>query len=78
MATREDLRVWLVSALKAQGGRSSVVEICKHVWENHHDELESSGDLFFTWQYDIRWIATSLRRMASSERLAHQIAGYGS
>jgi hypothetical protein len=32
------------------------------VWKEHKDELESSGDLFFTWQYDIRWIATLLRK----------------
>ncbi len=26
-------------------------------------ELRSSGDLFFTWQYDIRWAAQYLRNI---------------
>jgi hypothetical protein len=28
---------------------------------NYENELRRSGDLFFTWQYDIRWVATQLR-----------------
>jgi hypothetical protein len=32
------------------------------VWKNHENELRRSGDLFFTWQYDIRWTATQLRK----------------
>ncbi len=28
----------------------------------HAIELRSSGDLFYTWQYDIRWAATTLRK----------------
>src|SRR4051794_27538178 len=41
--------------------RASIVTICRHVWNNHEADLRSSGPLFYTWQYDIRWAATRLR-----------------
>lgn len=62
MATRADLKTWVVEAHKASGGEARVVDVCKHVWKQHHKELEDSGDLFFTWQYDIRWAAMKLRK----------------
>ena len=31
------------------------------VWRDHEPDLRASGDLFFTWQYDIRWAAQRLR-----------------
>ena len=62
MATKYDLRNWLVVALEENGGKASIVEACRHLWDNHQDELRASGDLFFTWQYDVRWAATELRQ----------------
>ena len=62
MAHIEDLRNWLIEALKANKGSASIVEVCKYVWENYENALRRSGDLFFTWQYDIRWAATQLRK----------------
>jgi len=56
------LRNWLLEAMKAHGGNTSIVEVCEYVWENHEKELRSFGDMFFTWQYDIRWIADDLRK----------------
>ncbi len=53
---------WLYEALKSLGGSGSIVEICKVVWENHKDDLTDSADLFYTWQYDIRWAAWQLRK----------------
>jgi len=61
MATKEDLSGWLIEALRANNGSASTVEVCKYVWNNYENELRRSGDLFFTWQYDIRWVATQLR-----------------
>jgi hypothetical protein len=61
MVTRNDLKPWILDALGASGGRATVVQVCRHVWQNHEGELRKSGDLFFTWQYDIRWAATKLR-----------------
>ena len=61
MATKEDLSGWLIEALRANNGSASTVEVCKYVWNNYESELRESGDLFFTWQHDIRWVATQLR-----------------
>ena len=62
MAKREDLSDWLMNALKANGGSATIIDVCKYVWDSFGEELGSSGDLFYTWQYDIRWAATQLRK----------------
>ncbi len=62
MATKDDLKTWLVEALEILGGRGTIVAICRTVWDGHAEELTSSGNLFYTWQYDIRWAANRLRR----------------
>lgn len=61
MALKEDLVDWIVPALRSLGGTASVTEVCKAVWLAHESDLRHSGDLFFTWQYDIRWAAQRLR-----------------
>jgi hypothetical protein len=38
------------------------VDVCKYVWDNYEQELRASKTLFYTWQYDIRWAATALRK----------------
>jgi len=62
MAVKRDLREWVLEALKRNGGRASIVEVCKHIWENHQTELRRSKNLFYTWQYDVRWVAHQLRK----------------
>lgn len=57
MATKNNLMDWVVEALVKLGGSAPLVEVCKQVW----GDLARSGDLFYTWQYDIRWAAQSLR-----------------
>jgi hypothetical protein len=61
MATKYDLDAWIVEALGDLDGKGTIVQICRHVWERHEDDLRHSGDLFYTWQYDIRWAAQRLR-----------------
>lgn len=61
MAKKEDLGQWILDALKANDGKASILDVCKYVWINHETELRSSN-LFYTWQYDIRWQATNLRK----------------
>lgn len=61
VATKHDLQDWVVEALKAHGGAASILDISKHVWTHHERELRESGDLFFTWQYDLRWAGQVLR-----------------
>jgi len=76
MVDRDDLKPWIIEALKAQGGSATLLHVVKKVWERHQLELEASGDLFFTWQYDIRWAATALRKqkkMKAAEVSPHGI-----
>jgi hypothetical protein len=62
MATKADLPTWVVESLKAEGGSAKLVRIAKGIWDRHEPELRASGDLFYTWQYDMRWAANNLRR----------------
>lgn len=61
MAKREDLQNWVLDALRALGGSSNIVHVAKYLWEHHENDLRDSGDMFFTWQYDMRWACTKLR-----------------
>ncbi len=61
MATRDDLKQWVLEGLVAQGGQAKIPEIGKHIWDNHEAELRNSGDLFYTWQYAMRWAGQSLQ-----------------
>lgn len=62
MSRREDLKSWVLEAIIAHRGEASVLEVAKHIWMNHRDDLQASGDMFYTWQYDMRWAAQTLRR----------------
>jgi hypothetical protein len=59
--TREDLQAVVLEAVKALGGSAPLVEVAKRIWSTHEQELRESGDLFYTWQYDMRWAAQKLR-----------------
>ena len=61
MATKADLKTWVIEALETLGGSGTVVQVTREVWERHEHDLRASGDLFYTWQYDIRWAAQQLR-----------------
>lgn len=65
MSSREQLTPWVLEAVKSLGGSASVVEVCRYVWDRHESDLRRSGDLFYTWQYDIRWAAQVLRHEGS-------------
>lgn len=67
MATKTDLAEWLVKALRTTGGSAHHVRVAEAIWRAHEDELRDSGDLFYTWQYDLRWAAQSLRRSGTLE-----------
>ncbi|MBY8963440.1 hypothetical protein KJK34_11810 [Flavobacterium sp. D11R37] len=60
--TKKDLKPILIEALQYYGGAANIIEVCKFVWANYENKLKGSGNLFYTWQYDIRWAATTLRR----------------
>ncbi len=61
MATKGDLKSWVLQALNDHGGSATIVQVATHIWDNHEAELRASGDLFYTWQYYMRWAADELR-----------------
>ena len=61
MATKGDLVDWVQEALKSAGGTASILYVAQYIWNNHKKQLEEN-DLFFTWQYDMRWAATEVRK----------------
>jgi len=63
MGARVDLEDWVIEALKSLGGRGTILAICKEIWKAHQEEINSSEDLAYKWQYKVRWAATRLRRM---------------
>lgn len=62
MVNKGDLGPGVVKCLQESGGRTSIVQLCRWVWKNYEQELRRLGDLFYTWQYDIRWAVHELRR----------------
>ena len=60
MASRSDLKQWVFEALQNLGP-ATVPDIAKHIWDNHQDELTQSGDLYYTWQYAMRWEGQKLQ-----------------
>lgn len=61
MATREDMKGWVLNALRSLGGKGWPKDVAKYIWDNYEAELKRSGSLLYTWQYDVRWAAQSLR-----------------
>ncbi|MGA3768638.1 MULTISPECIES: hypothetical protein [Ralstonia solanacearum species complex] len=55
------MKNWVVEALRASGGKGSPKDVAKFIWDNYQAELRRSDSLLYTWQYDIRWAAQSLR-----------------
>jgi hypothetical protein len=61
MPGKEDLEEWVMEAIESLGGGGTVVEVSREVWRRHEEDLRGAGDLFYPWQYDIRWAAQVLR-----------------
>ena len=61
MATRKDMKTWVLSALEFFDGKAWPSDVAKYIWDNYEAELRSSGKLLYTWQYDVRWAAQALR-----------------
>ena len=67
MNTRDVLKDWVKDALRRNSGELELIEVAKDIWTHHEKDLRSSGDLFFSWQYDMRWAATALRKAGEIE-----------
>ena len=73
MATKHSLKMWLIDALRDSGGAIHHVRVAEHIWKNHETELKASGDLLYTWQYELRWAANNLR----TEGILARVEGSG-
>lgn len=62
MASRENLQIWIVNALRSRGGQARMVKISRSIWENHERDLMLSGELFYTWQYEMCWAGQILQK----------------
>lgn len=60
---KQELPKLLHKILIEMGGQGEIVSISKLFWDKYEKELRESFNLFYTWQYDIRWAATKLRKM---------------
>jgi hypothetical protein len=68
--TKHDLPKIVEEALSHSSGQASIIDVARFIWQQHEADLRNAGDLFFTWQYDMRWAATKLRaegKMSSDE-----------
>jgi hypothetical protein len=61
MVTRDSMKQWIIECLQEHNGSAWPREVSKYVWVNYEADLKTSGDILFTWQYDIRWAAQQLR-----------------
>jgi hypothetical protein len=61
MPFKDDLKQWVLEAIDAHHGRANLVDVAKHIWDHHEADLRGHGEGFYTWQYDMRWAAQSLR-----------------
>lgn len=62
MINKSDLKNWILTALQSCGGSGRIVEIAKHIWDNHENDLRASGDIYYTWQYAMRWAGQELQQ----------------
>jgi hypothetical protein len=53
---------YIAEALAANGGAATLIQVAKHIWDAHEGDLRAQGDLFYRWQYVMRWSANSLAK----------------
>ena len=61
MGDVEDMIPLVIEALRELGGSARLIDISKYIWQHYQNELEIAGDLFYRWQYILRWVGTQLR-----------------
>jgi hypothetical protein len=66
MLIRQDLSDLVIEAIKANNGQATNVLIAQYIWAKFETELRHSGDLFYTWQYDVRWVITKASEVGHS------------
>ena len=51
----------LIDALKATNKPTLIVDVSKFIWNKYYDELKANDELFFKWQYQLRWAKDHLK-----------------
>jgi len=62
MSNRNEVQDWVIAALMSYAGRASLIDVAEYVWINYRSEIDSSRNLLYTWQYEVRWAASTLRK----------------
>ena len=61
MSGRDILMPWIIDALRSKGGQATITDVARHIWKHHESELAADEELFYSWQYEMRWAAGKLR-----------------
>ena len=75
---REIMAEWVIEALQQLGGRGTILEISRRVWDRHEPDIRAAGDLPYEWQYELRWAGETLRRDGALRPAEMCPAAYGS
>lgn len=59
--TRHDFKPWIMEALDSNGGRAGIFQIARFIWDNYHHKISRDKKILYTWQYEMRWAAQSLK-----------------
>ncbi len=54
---------WVFAALKAHNGEAALLDVANYIWTNYEADLRTDKKRLLTWQYDMRWGATQLRKL---------------
>jgi hypothetical protein len=52
----------VAEALRQLGGRGTILDIARRIWDRHEPDIRAAGDLLYEWQYELRWAGDILRR----------------
>lgn len=64
MITKSRVSEIIIECLQNHNGRASILEVSQYIWDNYENELRESGKIFYTWQYEMRWETTKLRKQS--------------
>ncbi len=59
---RKDLPDLLYKTISSLGKKAPMTIVFREFWKLYACNLDSSENMFYTWNYDLRWAATELRK----------------
>ena len=62
MSETEYMMPLVVEAIEYYGGQAKIIDISRYLWGKYENDFRASGDLFYRWQYVMRWAGTKLRK----------------